>query len=50
MKKLKSWFNPQATREVVEYNYGRDITLDKINLALFSADFIKDPKTEALHC
>jgi hypothetical protein len=28
IKTLESWFNPQATRLVEDYNYGREITLD----------------------
>jgi hypothetical protein len=43
MKKLESWFNPQATRAVEDYNYGRQLTLDQDNLVLFSADFVKEP-------
>jgi hypothetical protein len=52
MKKLESWFNPQATRAVEGYNYGREITLDQVNLALFSADFVIGPTTyeEEINC
>jgi hypothetical protein len=39
IKNLESWFNPQATIAVEYDNYGREITLDQVNLALFSADF-----------
>jgi hypothetical protein len=51
MKKLESRFNPQATRAVEDYNYGRELTLDQVNLPLFSADFAKEPTTyeEALN-
>jgi hypothetical protein len=37
MKKLESWFNPQATKVVENYNHGREMTLDQVNLALKSA-------------
>jgi hypothetical protein len=52
IKKLESWFNPQATRAVEDYNYGRELTLDQLNLALFSAVFIKEPTNyeESLNC
>jgi hypothetical protein len=30
MKKIESWFNPQATRAINDYNHGREITLDQI--------------------
>jgi hypothetical protein len=40
MKKLESCFKQQATRAVEDYNCGREITLDQVNLALFSADFV----------
>jgi hypothetical protein len=51
MKKIDSCFNPQATRSVEDNNYEREIILDQVNLALFSADFIKEPTTyeEALN-
>jgi hypothetical protein len=35
MRKLESWFNPQATKVVEDYNYGREMTLDQVNLAFF---------------
>jgi hypothetical protein len=52
MKKLESWFNPQATRSIEDYNHGRKITWDQINLVLFSADFLKEPTTyqKAVYC
>jgi hypothetical protein len=40
-KKLENWFSIQATRAVEDYNYGRELTSDQVNLVLFSADFIK---------
>jgi hypothetical protein len=52
MRKSESWFNPQATRALEDYNHGRQITLDQANLALFSADFVKEPTIyeEAVNC
>jgi hypothetical protein len=44
MKKLDSWFNPKVTRAVEDYNHEVEITLNQINLALFSTEFIKEPK------
>jgi hypothetical protein len=45
MKKLESWFNPQATKVVEDYNHGREITLDQVNLDLFSTEIIKESTT-----
>jgi hypothetical protein len=45
MRKLESWFNPQATKAVEDYNHGREITLDQVNLDLFSTDIVKEPTT-----
>jgi hypothetical protein len=45
MKKLESWFNPEATKVVENYNDGRDMTLDQVNLALFAKVIIKEPTT-----
>jgi hypothetical protein len=42
MKKLENWFNPQAIRAIEDYNHGREITLDQVNSALFSTDFVKE--------
>jgi hypothetical protein len=44
MKKLESWLYPHATRAVKDYIYRMELTLDQVNLALFSADFVKEPK------
>jgi hypothetical protein len=30
---------------VESYNHGREMTLDQVNLALFSTDIIKEPTT-----
>jgi hypothetical protein len=35
MRKLENLFNPQATKAVEDYNHGREVTLDQVNLALF---------------
>jgi inorganic triphosphatase YgiF len=45
MRKLESWFNPEATKAVKNYNHGREMTLDQVNLALFSTIVIKEPTT-----
>jgi hypothetical protein len=45
MKKLESWFNPQATKVVEDYNHGSEITLDQVNLDLFSTEIIKESTT-----
>jgi hypothetical protein len=45
MRKLESWFNPQATKAVENYNHGRGMTLDQVNLALFSTVIVKEPTT-----
>jgi hypothetical protein len=52
MRKLESWFNPQATKVVEDYNHGREMTLDQVNLALFSTEIIKESTTyqEAINC
>jgi hypothetical protein len=51
MKKLESWFNPQAIKVVEDYNHEREITLDQVHLALFSAEINKVPTIyeEAIH-
>jgi hypothetical protein len=45
MKILESWFNPQATKAVENYNHRREMTLEQVNLALFSTKIIKEPTT-----
>jgi hypothetical protein len=45
MRKLESWFNPETTKAVENYNHGREMTLDQVNLALFSTVIIKEPTT-----
>jgi hypothetical protein len=45
MRKLESWFNPEATKAVENYNHGREMTLDQVNLALFSTVTVKEPTT-----
>jgi hypothetical protein len=45
MRKLESWFNPETTKVVEDYSHGRVITLDQVNLALFSTEIIKEPTT-----
>jgi hypothetical protein len=43
MRKSENWFNPQATKAVEDYNHGRKMTLDQVNLALFPTEIIKEP-------
>jgi Reverse transcriptase (RNA-dependent DNA polymerase) len=52
MKKLKSWFNLQATKVIEDYDCGRKISLEEVNLALFTTAFIKEPLSfeEAISC
>ena len=52
MKKLESWFNPQATKALDDYNRGREILLEQVNLALFTTAMTKEPTNyeEALNC
>jgi hypothetical protein len=45
MRKLESWFNPQAIKVVEDYNHGREIKLYQVNLALFSTNIAKEPTT-----
>jgi hypothetical protein len=33
MRKLESWFKPEATRAIENYNHGRKMALDQVNLA-----------------
>ncbi len=52
MKRLESWFNPQKTKVIEDYNCGREILLEQVNLALFTTAFIKEPSSfeEAINC
>ena len=52
LRKLDSWFNPQARVAVEKYEQGREITLEQTNIALFSTNVIKEPTTfdEAWNC
>jgi predicted transcriptional regulator len=52
MRKLESWFNPEATKAVEDYSHGREMILDQVNLALFSTVTVKEPTTyeEARNC
>jgi hypothetical protein len=45
MRKLESWFNPQATNMVKDYNHVKEMLLDQVNLALFSMEIVKEPTT-----
>jgi hypothetical protein len=52
MRKLESWFNPQATRIVDEFDCGREIVFEQVNLALLTTSFTKEPSSfeEAINC
>jgi hypothetical protein len=45
MRKLESWINPEATKAVENYSRGREMTLNQVNLALFSTVTVKEPTT-----
>jgi hypothetical protein len=45
MRKLESWFNLEATKAVEDYSHGKEMTLDQVNLALFSTFTVKEPTT-----
>jgi hypothetical protein len=45
MRKLKSWFNPQATKIVDEFHRGRDIVLEQVNLVLLTTSLSKEPSS-----
>jgi hypothetical protein len=52
MRKLESWFNPQATKIVDELDRGREIVFEQVNLALLPTSFTKEPSSfeEAINC
>jgi hypothetical protein len=52
MRKLESWFNPETTKAVENYNHGREMTLDQVDLTLFSTEIIKEPTAyeESISC
>jgi hypothetical protein len=52
MRKLESWFNPEATKAVEDYSHGRKMTLDQVNLDLFSTVMIKERTSyeEVINC
>jgi hypothetical protein len=43
MRKLESWFNPQATKVIEDYDHGRELSLEQVNLALFTPALVKEP-------
>jgi hypothetical protein len=45
MRKLESWLNPEANKVVEDYSHGREMTLNQVNLALFSTVTVKEPTT-----
>ena len=45
MKKLDCLFNPQGTKTIEDYNRGRDVSLEQVNMALFGTAFFKEPST-----
>ena len=40
---MKSWFNPEATKAVEDYEQGRDINLSEANIALISTNLVNEP-------
>jgi hypothetical protein len=52
MRKLESWFNPQATKIVDEFDCGREIVFEQVNLALLTTSLTKEPSNfeEAISC
>jgi len=52
MRKLESWFNPQAKQAIKIYKDGREISLEKVNLALLTTSSLNEPTTfdEAWNC
>jgi hypothetical protein len=52
MKRLKSWLKSQATKVIEDYDRGREISLEQVNLARFTTNFIKEPSSfeEAINC
>jgi hypothetical protein len=52
MRILESWFNPQATKIVDELDRGREIVLEKVNLALLTTSLTKEPSSfeEVINC
>jgi hypothetical protein len=45
MRKSESWFNPQATKIVDEFDRGREIVLEQVNLALLTTSLTKEPSS-----
>jgi hypothetical protein len=43
--KLKSWFNPNPTRFIENSDSGRELVLEKADIALNLIDFLKEPET-----
>jgi hypothetical protein len=52
MRKLESWFNPQASKIVDELDSGMEIVLEQVNLALLTTSLTKEPSSfeEAINC
>jgi hypothetical protein len=52
MKRLESWFNPQATKVIEKCDCGSEILLGHVNMALFTIAFIKEPSSleGAIYC
>jgi hypothetical protein len=52
MKKLESWFNPQAKQAVNDFKEGRQISFHQVNLALFTTVTVNKPTAfdEAWNC
>ena len=45
MKRLESSFNPEASKIIDNFEQGRDILLDSVNLALICGNVMKEPQS-----
>jgi FtsZ-interacting cell division protein YlmF len=52
MKKLESLLNPQTTKIVDEFDRGRVIVFEQVNMALLTTSLTKEPSSfeEAINC
>ena len=52
MKRLESSFNPEASKIIENFEQGREILLDSVNLALICGNVVKEPKSfdDAWNC
>jgi hypothetical protein len=45
ISKLKSWFNPNPTRFIENFDSGRELVLEKADIALNLIDCLKEPES-----